>query len=283
MRIVTLNTWKCDGDYDRRLVRMADGLGALVPDVVCLQECFAAPTEGADTARALAQATGLRVLATPNRSKLRTFRGRPVTSSSGLAVLVDDDEARLSVLRLPPEQRDPDRVAQLVRLSTRWGACVVANLHLTHVRHAETTRRRQLEAVLSAVDAVRGRAPALICGDFNASPVDAALLPLRQRRDLDWGTPDPAALPSTLPHARGAGAVDHVLLLGGGAWSWRLRGRTNVLDAADGDGVRPSDHAGVLVDVETAPQNRATRRFAHSRQASRGAGEVLRRRISRFS
>ena len=40
MRIVTLNTWKNEGEYERRLDLMAVGLGDLRADVVCLQECF---------------------------------------------------------------------------------------------------------------------------------------------------------------------------------------------------------------------------------------------------
>jgi endonuclease/exonuclease/phosphatase family metal-dependent hydrolase len=48
MRIVSLNTWKKEGDYSRRLPLMRDGLAAMAPDVVCLQECFFA--DGFDTA-----------------------------------------------------------------------------------------------------------------------------------------------------------------------------------------------------------------------------------------
>ena len=65
MRIVTLNTWKNEGDYARRLPLMRDGLAALSPDVVCLQECFVA--DGFDTAAFLAAELGLHLYAAPAR------------------------------------------------------------------------------------------------------------------------------------------------------------------------------------------------------------------------
>ncbi|MDZ7825343.1 MAG: hypothetical protein U5R48_04065 [Gammaproteobacteria bacterium] len=113
MRIVTLNTWKCEGDYDRRLACMADSLAALAPDVVCLQECFVGA--GSDTLHALAAATGLRPYASPAREKTRTFRGRPVTSTSGLGMLVDGEVSGFSRVDLPSEPRDRERAAQIVR------------------------------------------------------------------------------------------------------------------------------------------------------------------------
>ena len=59
LRVVTLNTWKCEGDYRARLPRMAAGLRALDADLVCLQEVFACAAPSADTAAWLADALGL--------------------------------------------------------------------------------------------------------------------------------------------------------------------------------------------------------------------------------
>ena len=248
MRIVTLNTWKCEGDYDRRLACMADGLAAVAPDVVCLQECFVAA--GTDTLSALAAATGLRPYASPAREKTRTFRGRPVTSTSGLGMLVDGEVSGFSRVDFPSEPRDPERAAQIVRLATRRGPCAVANLHLTHVPHGETIRGLQLRTVMDALDAARGDAPGLLCGDFNAEPADAALAPLRRRPDADWGTESPLALIGTLLQGTRSRAIDHIVLIGGRPRGWRLRERRRILDAPDPAGVLPSDHAAVLVDVE---------------------------------
>ena len=72
MRIVTLNTWKNEGEYERRLDLMAVGLGDLRADVVCLQECFVGG--GSDTAARLAAALGMRAYPAPARRKLRAWR-----------------------------------------------------------------------------------------------------------------------------------------------------------------------------------------------------------------
>ena len=38
MRLVSLNTWKAEGDYPKRVRAMADGLASLSADVIALQE-----------------------------------------------------------------------------------------------------------------------------------------------------------------------------------------------------------------------------------------------------
>ncbi|MCY7358638.1 MAG: hypothetical protein LH609_14505 [Rudanella sp.] len=49
--LLTINTWKCDGQYRQRLALLKTQLGALRPDVVFCQEVFRAA--GADTGREL--------------------------------------------------------------------------------------------------------------------------------------------------------------------------------------------------------------------------------------
>jgi len=76
MRIVTINTGKCDGSYRRRLELLAAGLAALDPDVVALQEAFVACDGSADTAAYVARRLGLHASAARARRKPRTVEGR---------------------------------------------------------------------------------------------------------------------------------------------------------------------------------------------------------------
>ena len=92
MRIVTLNTWKNEGDYPRRLALMRDGLAELAPDLVCLQECFA--NAGHDTAAWLAAELGLDCHAAPARAKVRRHMGQDLQSTSGLAILARGGASR---------------------------------------------------------------------------------------------------------------------------------------------------------------------------------------------
>lgn len=93
--IVTLNTWKAEGDYPRRVA---------APDILLLQEVFIARSLGENTAESLARLLGMDAHVLPLRRKARLFGGRPVDSHSGLAIL-----SRLRVARLeadPAADRD---------------------------------------------------------------------------------------------------------------------------------------------------------------------------------
>ena len=258
--IVTLNTWKGDGDYAARLPLMAEGLAALDADVVCLQECFAAwpgsgadPAAGdgslADTAAELARRLDLRLFHAPARWKPRVFRGAPRPSTSGLAVLTRLAAGPMEVLQLPSDPRDGERIAQGLEVRTARARLRIVNLHLTHLRDAAALRAEQLAAVLARWGG-DGTATVL-AGDFNATFDDVALAPLRSRDDLDVGPAPPAFWPGTLVD-RPERAIDHVLLLRGDGAGLAIAARRPVLDRPDAAGVHPSDHAGVLVELAPA-------------------------------
>ena len=247
MRIVTLNTWKNEGDHPRRLGLMARGLQVLDPDVVCLQECFAA--QGVDTACQLGKALGLFVFAQPARSKLRPHGGRPTLSTSGLAILsrwTPEGEERLT---LASDPADGERIAQRLDLATPEGPMRVLNLHLTHLHgpEADKLRRRQLEDAL--VWAGEGLSGGLVLtGDLNAGSRDPALQALGAA--LDHQAPATLLDPRDDPGAEGRPAIDHAVLVQPGAW--RVAGRCRVLDSVDSEGWRASDHAGVMLDLARA-------------------------------
>ncbi|HEY9236271.1 MAG TPA: hypothetical protein VIP08_14710, partial [Phenylobacterium sp.] len=98
---------------------MRDGLAAMAPDVVCLQECFAA--EGYDTAAWLAAELGLALHAAPAHAKLRRHQGADLFSTSGLAILVrtarlDAPANAAAVLSLASHPADGERIAQSLDL-----------------------------------------------------------------------------------------------------------------------------------------------------------------------
>lgn len=237
MRVVTLNTWKNEGDYPRRLRLMRDGLAALSPDVVCLQEAFA--TQGADTARELGAALGFVVHVAPARFKERCHEGRLVRSSSGLAILTRWPGTSCSLI-LPSDPADGERIAQRLDLQVGDQALRVLNLHLTHLRGAATLRATQLDRALAW--AAEGLAGGLVvAGDLNATAEDAALAPLRL-----------SPRPGTLHGARvgavvQAAAIDHCELVSAGGW--REIDRVRGLETPDAEGWLPSDHASVGLDL----------------------------------
>jgi len=85
--IVTINTWKCDGDYEDRLALMSDQLKHLKPAIIACQECFKSEETGADTLAFLAGGLGMNYYFLPGRSKKRLFKGKWIESLSGLGVM----------------------------------------------------------------------------------------------------------------------------------------------------------------------------------------------------
>jgi endonuclease/exonuclease/phosphatase family metal-dependent hydrolase len=243
VRILTLNTWKNDGNYERRLPLMRDGLAALSPDVVCLQECFAC--DQVDTAAWLAFELGYTLHAAPARWKPRRHGAGEVESCSGLAVLARE-RGGASQLTLSSHPADGERIAQAVDLQAGGRPLRILNLHLTHLRGpgADLLRDRQLTEALAWAE--RGLQGGLIvAGDLNATSASAELAPLGLE-------PRPATLQGAragaVPLARDA--IDHCVLLRPGAW--RSAGLLRGLDTPDEDGWFPSDHAAVGVALVPA-------------------------------
>jgi len=242
VRLVTLNSWKCDGAYARRLALMAEGLAALDADVIAVQEAFAAPALGLDTAAALADALGMGKAVLPLRRKVRRVEGVEVDSTSGVAVL-----SRLPILseravRLSAHPRDGERAALLVEVASVAGPVTVASLHLTHLTEAGALRRSQL---LDIVDAIADRPSVLLAGDFNA-PTEA--LGLEDTRFRDTRTACGSESRPTLVDGDASACIDHVLFAAGGALV-PVRWRTALDTPANGDGLTASDHCAVVVDL----------------------------------
>lgn len=241
LRIVTLNTWKNEGDYPRRLRLMVDGLTALRPDIVCLQECFVGGD--LDTAATIAASLHRRHHPCAARAKPRPHEGRLVQSTSGLAILTRGC-GRSEALDLPQHPDDGERVAQRLDLSVAGRSLRILNLHLTHLRGARgaSLRADQLAVALDwATDGLEGAL--IVAGDLNATALDAELAAL-----------DIPPAPATLQPAKSSGpaypgyAIDHCHLLHAGGWRALRQGVA--MDDPDEDGWRPSDHKAVVLDLE---------------------------------
>lgn len=174
--IATLNTWKCDGRYRDRLRWMADGLLALRPDIVLLQEAFVCNELGLDTARHLADHLSLGVARLPGRQKARVFEGQRRRSFSDLAILHRMRPLAQTGLRLPQHKDDPDRQAQRVDFDWQGIPLAITNVHLTHKRGEDGDRARE-QQVLASTEFCHppSHGLALLGGDFNAAPSSAAI------------------------------------------------------------------------------------------------------------
>lgn len=239
MRIVTLNTWKNEGDYDRRLALMGEGLAGLDPDVVLLQEVFA--SEGLDTASMLSARLGAAVSCFPARTKRRNHLGRQMLSSSGLAIL-SREPVQAQARALVSDPRDGERIA--VRATLADGLRLL-NLHLSHLGGdlGRALRARQLAEALDWA-AEDGAGTLIIGGDLNATLADPELAALR-RLAVPIHELGPTLIAGGGPHG---GAIDHIALID--PTGRRRLVRTGLaLNTPDGTGVFPSDHAAVVADL----------------------------------
>jgi endonuclease/exonuclease/phosphatase family metal-dependent hydrolase len=249
MRIVSLNTWKCDGDYRHRLGLMAEGLATLAPDLLLLQEVFATDDGQADTAAFLASTLSMHVAAVPARRKHRMFEGQSCLSTSGLAVLSRQAIKSWQALDLPCDEADGERIALLASVSHRGQDLWLANLHLTHLPEAGALRARQLEYCLEALQPLAGAGPFVIGGDFNASPGSAEF---DQMLQAPWRLINPFAGQAKATHCNDAGQemdLDHLLLSHHWATAKMCRAFIAMKPDEQESGKRPSDHAAVGVEL----------------------------------
>lgn len=239
MRIVTLNTWKNEGDYDRRLALMGEGLARLDPDLVLLQEVFVC--YGVDTAAILSARLGLSASCFPARTKRRKHKGGEVLSTSGLAIL-SRTPLRAQAKALVSDPRDGERIAVLVQME---GGLRLLNLHLTHLGGdlGRDLRARQLGEALNWA-AEGGVGPLIVGGDLNATLNDPELAALRRL------APATVELGTTLIAGGAAlgGAIDHLALIDPSRRR-RLVRKGLALNTPDEIGVFPSDHAAVVADM----------------------------------
>jgi len=247
LTVVTLNTWKCDGAYWRRLPLMARAVAEAAPDIVFLQEVLRAPgADDADTSAVLAEATGLIAHDEKARKTRRDVAGRRVQSWLGLTIL---SRWPLATRRLDlpvSEGRDWDRLAQVAEGDTPLGPLTFVNLHLTHPPEDTHMRARQVATILDHL-ADNGTRRAIVGGDWNDTPDSPALRLVAD--DSRWACSHAVmeARGAVFPTFRDSGAcIDHLVVLQEAAAGQRLR----AVEAAPvgdwmEDGVPPSDHIGV--------------------------------------
>lgn len=169
LTLVTINTWKCDGDYYKRKALLNQELRKTEAQVILCQECFRSADGSVDTLEELSQALGMAAYAVPARKKKRLLGDEWVDSYSGMGVLTTLMVKDRSVIELPSDAADDGRKAQLLTIGLPTGAeLLIANIHFTHLPDEEL-RHRQLQTV---VDVMRDSKAAfrIIGGDWNTEP-----------------------------------------------------------------------------------------------------------------
>lgn len=272
MRIVTWNLWWRFGPWRERQKAILTALRELRPDVVGLQEVWAA--DGENLAEWLAGELGLHCAWAASHAPERWRRriGDPAVDI-GNAVLSRWPVVDRDVLPLPaPADTDDGRLALYARLAGPGHEVPFFTAHFTAAPHASAVRCGQAAALAAFVARHRGDTPfpAVVTGDLNAWPDSdevrllggyktAPAVPGQVLLDA-WEYADPAAPAATWDAANPYVAPTHepsvridYIHVGppGPGGLGRVR---DVRRACAGpvDGVWPSDHAAVVADLAAA-------------------------------
>lgn len=259
--VLTINTGKGDGPFATRLPVLAHAIGTIDPDVILAQEVFEAVAGQPSTALLIAEATGMASAFHALRRKPREVEGTTLDSWSGLATYSRWPIREVTSRALEDDPADGDRAALFVAVETPGGLLRTCNTHLTHLRHRDDLRERQVSQILGDAWWERAAEARLLGGDLNARP-EARLHGLI-RSELGWEgvdayeeTGDPTAA-ATIRHETSQGVVEarvdylYLLTQPGDTPAISVEAARVVLDRPV-DGVMPSDHFGVLATLRWA-------------------------------
>ena len=270
LRVVTFNLlhggpasgWRGDGEHlEERLAMVTRELQELAPDVVGLQEASITRGRGNVAAR-LAQALGLNWA---HASATRRVSGLGwidrlivwgINFEEGPAILSRFPIIETDVVDLPRCRKfyDP-RVLLRATVQTPRGPLDVFSTHTGH-------DACQVRRIAEIVGARRGVLPALVMGDFNAADTAEWMVALaREHGFIDaFRAATPAGTGATVwqqpdaPTATVRRRVDFIFVVPNGGPAPRVRRSDIVLDTParrpDGSTLWPSDHYGVLAELE---------------------------------
>ncbi len=274
MRIVTFNLWGARAPLSRRLEVAAQALAALAPDAVLLQEVRCAP-DLPNTAEQLAALLGgwRTAYACAIRGEAGLFGPGSGPGEEGVAVITPHEIAEMRSRALPETRADEARIILSVLVATPATRFWAHTTHL-HWRLADgVARERQvaaLDAEIRAIGDSAGDVHHVLGGDLNAAPDCDEIRFLRGRHTLEgrrtyWQDAFLVARPDEpgFTWAKRNPMTEHLAFLERDRRIDYLfvrqerrdgRGRVVdarvVLDAPAADGTWPSDHFGVLAEID---------------------------------
>jgi endonuclease/exonuclease/phosphatase family metal-dependent hydrolase len=169
LSLITINTWKCEGDYIPRIKYLAEELLKLNPDIVLCQECFYCGSKDVSTLNYLAKELEMHQSYIPARKKQRLFMNEYVDSESGLGVLSKFEIKKIDFCLLPNVPGDDERMLQKLTIKLNNGQKLqIINVHLTHISTIENHRLNQIEFIIEQIQNIADLF--IMGGDFNALP-----------------------------------------------------------------------------------------------------------------
>lgn len=262
LRVLTLNLWGAEAPLEPRMELVLQGLRALAPDVVGLQEVRAIPGQLPNQAEALARALGYQVC----HAEAMQFQG----GTEGNAILSRYPIAEVVSEELPGATPTERRIVIRAALETPVGTLYCLTTHLNYRLSHGCEREQQVLAIDDLARRTPDTLPRILMGDFNATPEhdemrflrglctiggrrtywqDAFLRIHPDEHGYTWAWRNPYT--ERLEFLERDRRLDYIYV---SQMRRDGRGRVHdcrvVLDEPDGDGVFASDHFGVFAEVE---------------------------------
>lgn len=240
LRILTYNTWKCDGDYPRRLAVIHQQLSSIDFDILMLQEVFRSQCGQYDTlSELICNRPDMYSYYHPGRRKVRSLKGQDLMSESGLAIISKFPIKRRGAFYLPVSADDTKRYCQWCVIETGKQDILLVNTHLTHIKKGHNQRSTQFQAL---IDFIRcsDHSLAIIGGDMNTPP-----------RQLNIGDSLACVFQTSQPNTMNTGepqCLDHLYLYSDGLRYARWKEHKLLLDHKQ-PGLLLSDHKAVYAEL----------------------------------
>ena len=250
--IATLNTWKCDGDYFKRLEVITKELQILQPHILLLQESFQTSDNQIDTSRSIAKRLGYFYVSSRSRFKNRKVNNVLTDSYSNVSIISKYPIINRYIFSLPSNEADGGREAIAAEIEIGNKRLMVISVHLSHLRDGAELRKQQLFHIFDQ-PFLRGSFDGVfIGGDFNCTMNDLYIAQLENKYFEIEDTFVYKKANDELICTFSTRKIDHILQL----WSKAAK-KLEILDSKiifhsiDTEyGVKASDHNGVLVEIE---------------------------------
>jgi endonuclease/exonuclease/phosphatase family metal-dependent hydrolase len=252
LSILTINTWKSDGNYSNRIKALVKELKKMKPDIILLQEALQTNHCNYNTALSISQALNYNYYTTLSRYKMRIVEGVEMLSYSNQAIVSVMPVNFEKNLELPTHEKDGDRHAQLI--SFRYGEknILIINIHLTYLKDASDIRKKQLEYIVNNICEYKYHDAILIGGDFNCR-IDEAIEGLNNNDFLAKDTffKNSGGIDYTMSGLKGNYKIDHIIqLLPQSLEELPIISSEVVFENFDKEyNVKISDHNGVLCKI----------------------------------
>ena len=259
LKVATINILRDSSQWEKRSPWLLKGLAALQADLIALQEVNIQINNALWLAGKLEMA---HVYLSPKTGRSGQREGICILSR-----LPFEEQATLDL-------KTQNRVAQYVLLRIEDQPLILANGHFYWQPGEAIERERQVQLLLSWLEAIPGNPATIVCGDFNGTPESAAVEMMRHRfisayadrhgREPEYTAPTPLKRPK-IALLRTALAYMRNIRLKEIRPNWRgtldyifVNERLRVIDcrvvldqpAPDNPDIYPSDHFGLVATLE---------------------------------